>query len=168
MSKQIDLSKIIYVDEIPFDERFETLLFVNFSETELSRLVPDPLFFEDFQFRFVSYHLDRQLQDSIVATNTPEFTESASQTLGPSEVASSSRIPTEPSFIPTIPIQPEISDQQSTVVSPPSPPHTPRSPTAPSPPVSPRQQIINPPRVMATRFAPLALPANLDPMHVDY
>lgn len=103
-----------------------------------------------------------------MATNIPEFTESASQTLGPSEVASSSRIPTEPSFIPTIPVQPEISDQQSAVVSPPSPSHTPRSPTAPSPPVSLRQQIINPPRVMAARFSPLALPTNLDPMPADY
>ena len=102
--------KIIYVDEIPFDARFETSLFVNFSETKLSRLVLDPLFAEDLQYRFVSYHLDRQLQNSVVATNTPEFTESASQTLGPSEFASSSRIPTEPPFIPTIPVQPEFSD----------------------------------------------------------
>ena len=51
--------KIIYIDEIPFDARFETSLFVNFSETELSRLVPDPLFTEDLQYRFVSHYLDR-------------------------------------------------------------------------------------------------------------
>ena len=82
------------------------------------------------------------LQNSIVATNIPEFIESASQTLGPSEIASGSRIPTEPPFIPTIPVQLEISNQKSVVVSPPSPPHTPRSPTTPIPPVSPRQQII--------------------------
>ena len=57
--------KIIYIDDIPFDARFETSLFVNFSETELSILVPDPLFFEDLQYRFVSHHLDRELHNSI-------------------------------------------------------------------------------------------------------
>ena len=57
--------KWIYFDEIPFDERFETSLFVNFSETELSRLVLDPLFFEYLQLRFVSLHIDRHLQNYI-------------------------------------------------------------------------------------------------------
>ena len=64
--------KIIYFDEIPFDERFETSLFVNFSESELSKLVPDPLFLEDLQLRFVSYHLDRHLQNSIQSEQTFE------------------------------------------------------------------------------------------------
>ena len=56
--------KWIYFDEEPFDERFETSLFVNFSETELSRLVPNPLFLEDLQLKFVSFNLDRHLQNS--------------------------------------------------------------------------------------------------------
>lgn len=80
---------------------------------------------------------------------------------------SGSRIPTESLFIPTIPIQPEFSDQQSTVVPPPPPPHTPHTSTTPTPSVSPRH-IINPPRAMATRFSPLVLPQQLNGMPADY
>ena len=88
--------------------------------------------------------------------------------------------PTEPPFIPTIPMQPIISDQKSAVNSPSStvsmpkiaspphtPPHTPHTSTAHTPPTSPRPTA-NPPRAMAARFAPLALPDNLDPMPTDY
>ena len=102
-----------------------------------------------------------------MATNIPEFIKFASQTLGPSAVTSDSQVHTQPPFIPTIPVQPSTSDQQSVVVSPPSTPHTPHTSTAPTPPVSPRQ-IINPPREMAARFAPLVLPQNLDAMPTDY
>ena len=87
--------------------------------------------------RFIDSYL-LNLQPSIVATNIPEFIESVSETLGPSAVTSGSQLHTEPTFIPTIPIQPSSSYQQSAVVSPPSPPHTPHTSTAPTPHVSPR------------------------------
>ena len=102
-----------------------------------------------------------------MAKNIPEFIEFASETLGPSIVTSGSQIHTEPPFIPTIPVQPSTYDQQSAVVSPPSTPHTPHTSTTPTPPISPRQ-IVNPPRAMAARFAPLVLPQNLDAMLADY
>lgn len=117
-----------------------------------------------------------------MASNIVDFLETASTTLGPSAIASSSEIPTKPPFIPTIPVQPSISDkkygvvsppstpstpQASKISSPPSPPHTPHTPVVPTPSKSPRP-IENPPREMATRFAPLVLPQNLDDMLTDY
>lgn len=125
------------------------------------------------------------IQNSIVATNIPEFLESASATLGSSVVVSSLEIPTEPLFIPTIPMQPAIFDQRSAVSSPPSTPSTPQtsdissSPSTPhtaitstafivpTPPTSPRP-VSNPPQAMAAKYAPLVLPQNLDAMHADY
>ena len=53
--------KWIYLEDEPFDEQFETSLFVNFSEFELSNLVPDPVFLEDLQFEFVTSHLEKNL-----------------------------------------------------------------------------------------------------------
>ena len=102
-----------------------------------------------------------------MATNIPEFIESASETLGPSAITSNSQVHTQPPFIPTIPMEPSSSDKKSVVFSPPSTPHKPHTSTAPTPPVSPRQ-IINPPRAMAARFTPLVLPQNLDAMPADY
>ena len=102
-----------------------------------------------------------------MTTNIPEFIEFASATLGSSVVTSGSKIPTEPPFIPTILVQPYISNQQSAVVSPPSIPHTPHTSTTPTPPISPNP-VVNPPRAMAARFAPLVLPQNLDDMPADY
>ena len=102
-----------------------------------------------------------------MATNIPEFIESAFETLGPFTVTSSSQIYTEPPFIPTIPVPPSTSDQHSAVVSPPSTPHTPHTSTALTPPIFP-DPIVNPPRAMVARFAPLVLPQNLDDMPADY
>ena len=57
--------KWIYLEDEPFDEKFETSLFVNFSESEFSHLVQDPVFIEDLQFEFVTSHLDKNLRNSI-------------------------------------------------------------------------------------------------------
>ena len=133
--------KIIYFDEIPFDERFETSLFVNFSETELSRLVPDPLFFEDLQFRFVSYHLDIHLQNSI----------SSEQTF---EESSNISVITEAS--PSLVTFPQAFQTPVTPSTPPSPP------TRPSTPITPLYL------PMANRYAPLQLPANPPSLPQDY
>ena len=107
------------------------------------------------------------LQPSSVATNIPKFIEPVSETLGSLDLASASQVHIQSSFIPTIPVQPSSADQHSAVVSSPSPPHTPPVSTAPTLLVPPRQ-IINPPRAMAARFAPLILPQNLDFMPADY
>ena len=118
-----------------------------------------------------------------MTSNISYSLETASLTLGSSTIASSSRIPIELPFIPTIPVQPTVSDKKSAVVSPPStpstpkiakiaspphtPPHTPHTLAPPTPPASPRP-IENPPRAMATHFAPLVLPQNLDDMLANY
>lgn len=55
------LVKWIYLEDEPFDEQFETSLFVTFSESELVRLVHDPVFIEYLQLEVVTSHLDRHL-----------------------------------------------------------------------------------------------------------
>ena len=159
-----------FLEDIEFDDQFELSLFETKSKSAIGSTVINPKFIKYLKIEQANRSIDSyilNIQNSIVATNIPEFIESASETLGPSKVTSGSQVHTEPSFIPTIPVQPSTSDQQSAVVSPPFPPHTPHTSTAPTPPVSPRQ-IINPPRSMAARFAHLVLPQNLDPMPADY
>lgn len=158
------------LEDIEFDDQFDLSLFETKSESAIGSTIINLEFIkylevEQANISINSYILN--IQNSIVATNIPEFIESASETLGPSAITSDSQVHAEPSFILTIPVQPSIPDQQSAVVPPPSPPHTPHTPTTPSPPVSPRQ-IINPPRAMAARFTPLVLPQNLDRMPADY
>ena len=53
--------KWIYLEDEPFDESFETSLFVTFSESGLAQTVHDPLFIEDLQLEIVTSHLDRNL-----------------------------------------------------------------------------------------------------------
>lgn len=71
-------------------------------------------------------------------------------------------------------MQPLITYSESAANSPPSshiasplhtPPHTPHTIATPTPPTTPR---LNPPRAMAARFAPLALPQQLHDMPADY
>jgi len=57
--------KWIYLEEEPFDEYFETYLFVTFSKSTLAHMVQDPLFIENLQLEIVSSHLDRHLQNCI-------------------------------------------------------------------------------------------------------
>ena len=145
-------------------------MFETKSESATGSTAINPEFIKYLEIEQANRSIDSyilNIQNSIVATNIPEFIKSTSETLGPSAVTSDSQVHAEPSFIPTILIQPSVSDKKSAVFSPPSPPHTPHTSTAPTPPVSPRQ-IINPPRAMAARFAPLALPQNLDLMPANY
>lgn len=140
------------------------------SESAIDSTVLNPEFVKDLEIEKSNRSIDNyilNIQNSIVATNILEFIEFASTTLGSSAVTSSSQIPTEPPFIPTIPVQPSIYDQQSAVVSPPSTPHTPHTSTASTPPIS-QNPVVNPPRAMVARFAPLVLPQNLDDMPADY
>ena len=163
-------------------------MFETKSESVVGSTVLNPEFVKDIETERVDRSIDDyilNLQTSVVATNIPEFLESASATLGSSVVVSHLEIPTETPFIPTIPVQPTISDQRSPVSSPPttpstpqayhisshpSTPHTPITSTAivvPTPPTSPRP-VSNPPRAMAAQYAPLVLPQNLDSMSADY
>jgi len=158
-------------------------LFETKSESVVASTALNPEFVRNLETERANKSIDNyilnQLQTSIVAYNIGYILETASATLGSSGLASSSRIPTKPPFIPTIPVQPTVSDQKSAVVSPPStpstpqtykiasPPHTPHTSALPTAPTSPRL-IANPPRAMATRFAPLVMPQNLDYMPADY
>jgi len=94
-----------YIEDIEFDDHFVLSLFETKSESATGSTVINPEFIKYLEVEQANRSIDNyilNLQNSIVATNIPEFIESTSQTLGPSEIASGSRIPTEPSFIPTI------------------------------------------------------------------
>ena len=123
-----------YLRDLEFDEQFELSLFETKSESAIGSTVINPEFIKYLEIEQANRSIDSyilNIQNSIVATNIPEFIESTSETLGPSAVTSSSQVPTEPLFIPTIPVQPSILDKKSAVVSPPSTPHTPHTSTAP-------------------------------------
>jgi len=176
-----------YLEDLEFDEKFELSLFETKSESVVASTTLNVEFVINLETKSANKYIDdyilNQLQTSIVASNIADFLETASATLGSSAIASSSRIPTKPPFIPTIPVQPTVSDKKSTVVSPPSTPstpktskiasplhthpHTPHISATPTPPTS-LTPIANPPRAMAAHFAPLVLPQNLDDVPTDY
>lgn len=178
-----------YLEDLEFDERFDLSLFKNKSKSLVSSTVFNLEFVKDLETERENRSIDSyilNLQTSILASNIPKFLESTSATLGSSTITSSSRIPIKPPFIPTIAMQPTKSYQRppisslppstpstpqtSRISSPPSTPHTPiTSSTAiiiPTPPTSPRP-VVNPPRAMAARYAPLVFPQNLDAMLTD-
>ena len=114
-----------YLEDIEFDEQFELSLFETKSESVVGSTALNPEFVKDLETKKANRSIENYiltLQTAILATNIPEFSESASATLGSSNIVSSSKIPSEPPFIPTIPLQPSISDQKSTVLSTPSTP----------------------------------------------
>lgn len=171
-----------YLEELDFDEKFELSLFKTKSKKVLESIVPNLDFLSTLNIeksnKSIENFILRQLQTDIEATNIIDFLEAASPTLGTISTPSSSRVPMQPPFIPTLPPQPNIADQKSTINSPPStpstskivsplhtPPHTPHTSATPTPPSSPRP---NPPRAMAARFTPLTLPQVLNDMPADY
>ena len=133
--------KQIYLEDEPFDKKLETSLFVNFSESELSNLVPDPVFLEYLQFEFFTSHLDKNLRNSIQSQFTSEGTSNIS--------VITSASPSSSTFHQT-------SQPQTTPSTPPPITHRPTSPVIPLP------------LPMANRYAPLRLPANLGAMPQDY
>jgi len=167
-----------YLEELDFDERFELSLFKAKSQSALDSLIPNPDFAAALEIernnKFIENFILRHLQRDIQAANLVEFLEAASANIGSSITDFTSKIPTKPPFIPTIPLQPIITYQQSAANSPSSshvasPPHTPphisHTLATPTPPTTPRPK---PPRAMAAQFAPLALPQVLNDMPVDY
>ena len=167
-----------HLEELDFDEKFELSLFETKSESALGSIAPNPDFVAALEVErnnksienFILRHLQSDIQDATIA----DFLEAASANIGSTITASASKNPTEPPFIPTIPVQPIITYSESVANSPPSshiaspphtPPHTPHTSATSTPPTTPRP---NPPRAMATRFAPLALPQDLHDMPTDY
>lgn len=150
-----------YLEDLELDEHFDLSLFQIKSESIVASTILNPKFVKDLETKKPNKSIDdcilKQFQTSIVATNIPEFLESASTTLGSSVITSSSKIPIEPSFIPTIPVQPSISDQNSAVVSPPSTPSTPKTSKISSPPSTPHTPHTS---VAPTRPISLRLTAN--------
>ena len=134
--------KWIYLEDKPFDEQFETSLFVKFSESKLSNLVPDLVFLEDLQFEFVTSHLDKHLRNSIQSELTSKRTSNIS--------VINSASPSSSTFHQT-------SQPQTTSSIPPSTTHRPTS-----------LVISSLPPAMENRYAPLVLPANLRAMPQDY
>ena len=140
-----------YLEDEPFDEQFETSLFVTFPDSKLVPLVPDPIFIEELQFEAVSSSIDRHLQSSI------QFELTSERTPNPFTVTAAS---TSSSSFPLI-SQPKITPPQT-------PPSTPPSTTqipivTPTPPV-----VRSPPAAMANKYTPLVFPANLGAMPQDY
>lgn len=163
-----------YLENLPFYEHFDLSLFEAKSESMIGDTVLNQEFVEDLEIERVNRSIDdyilNSLQSSIVATNILELLESASTTLGSSTALSSFEVHSQPKFIPTLPVQPSISDQGSITSTPPSTPQSPITSTALvfiNHPISPRP-VSNPPRVMATRYAPLVLPKNLDVTPADF
>lgn len=156
---------LYYLEDLEFGEHFDLSLFETKSESVVGSTDLNPEFFKDLETKKANksiYDYILKLQTSIVAKNIPEFLESVSATLGLSAITSSSKIPTEPPFIPTILVQSSISDQKSAVLSPPSTPstrqtlkissppstpHTPHTSAVPTPRTSPRL-VVNPPSAM--------------------
>jgi len=143
-------------------------LFKTKSESALDSLVPNPDFAVALEIerhnKLVENFILRTLQTDIQATNLADFVETISVHIGSTITAHEQ---TEPPFISVSPI---ITYPESTVGSPStshitSPPHTPHTTATPTPPTTPRP---NPPRAMAARFSPLALPQNLHDMPADY
>ena len=114
-----------YLEDLEFDEHFDLSLFETKSKSVVGSTVLNPEFVKDLETEKANksiYDYILKLQTSIVATNIPEFLESTSAILGSSAIASCSEIPTETPFIPTILVQPSISDQKYEILSPPSTP----------------------------------------------
>lgn len=152
-----------YLEELDFDEQFELSLFKTKSESALDSLGPNPDFAAALEVekhnKLVENFTFRHLQRNIQVANLADFLEAASANIRSSITDFTSKIPTQPPFIPTLPLQPIITYQKSAVNSPSSshiatPLHTP-SQTTPRP---------NPPRAMAARFASLAFPRQLHEM----
>ena len=163
-----------YLEETDFDERFELSLFKTKSESALDSLVPNPDFAAALEVErnnklienFILRHLQRDIQFSSLA----DFLEAASANIGSTITASTSNEHTEPPFISIFPLQPIITHPESTANFPSSshvifPPHTTHTSATPTPPTTPKP---NPPRAMAARFAPLALPQVLNDMPANY
>jgi len=175
-----------YLEDLLFDEHFDLSLFETKSESAVGDIVLNLQFVQYLETeranRSIDAYILNSLQTSIVATNIPELFEYAFATLGASVVLSSTNVHSHTKFIPTLPVQPTVSNQTYVVSSPPStpqtsiissPPLTPHTPIALTisvvinPPASPRP-VSNPPRAMAARYAPLILPQNLDAMPANY
>ena len=74
-----------YLKDLEFDEKFELSLFETKSKSVIDSTVLNPEFVKDLEIEKANRSIDSyilNLQNSIVATNIPEFIESASATLG--------------------------------------------------------------------------------------
>ena len=104
-----------YLEELDFDEKFELSLFKTQSESALDSLVPNPDFAAALKVekhnKLIENFILRHLQSDIQAANLADFLEAASANIGSAVTASASKNPTEPPFIPTIPLQPIITYQ---------------------------------------------------------
>ena len=133
-----------YLEDLEFDEHFDLSFFETKYESVVCSTILNPEFVKDLEIERANrsiYDYILTIQTSIVATNIPEFFESASATLGSSVVVYSSKMPTETPFIPTIAMQPTISDQRPLVSSPQSTPSTPQKSHISSPPSTPHTPI---------------------------
>ena len=132
---------MFFVEDLSFDENFELSLFRNKSENDIDDTVLDPDFLVDIEVQRANTSIDDYILNSpqsITVTNIPEPSESLGTAFPPPHSS------TLPSF-------------NSKLSSPPLTP--PSNPTSP---------VVNPPKVMASRYAPLVLPQVLNDMPADY
>ena len=134
-------SEFFFVEDLSIDKNFELSLFRNKSEKDIDDIVLDPDFLVDIEVQRANTSIDDYILNSpqsVTVTNIPEPSESSGTTFPP---------PNSSTF-------PSVNSQLS------SPPLT--------PPSNPTNPVVNPPRVMAARYAPLVLPQVLDDMPTDY
>ena len=82
-----------YLEDLEFDEKFELSLFETKSESAIDFTVLNPEFVKNIEIEIANRSIDSyilNIQNSIVATNIPEFIEFASTTLGSSAITSGS------------------------------------------------------------------------------
>lgn len=145
------LVRWIYLEDLPFDEYFGNSFFRTSSDSKLVDLVQDPEFIWELEIWAANFSIERYLQ------NSPQFDLTIEATPNPFVITSVSIIS---SSFPHI-FQPQSTPHQTITSSSPS--------TTQTSIVIPTSAFVSPlPTVMANRYAPMVLPANLCAMPQDY
>ena len=156
-------SEWLFIEDLPFDEYFGLSLFRTKSESALNDTVLDPKFTIELEVQRANLSIDQHLlnspQSSLTTAKIPELSEAVSTTHSSPLFPSNFEVHSPPPLIPSLPYKPIIPHQSP--ITPSSPSTTASNPSSPI-------HALNPPRVMATWYAPLVLPQNLGAMPVDY
>jgi len=142
----------IFLEDLAFDEYFETSLFRTTSDGELLDLVQDPEFIRELEIQQANWSIDRNLlnspHSSLTTNRAPELSETTSISFSSSLFPHLSEVQSTPPFIPSLPLQPITTQHPTTTSSSSSTTQTP--PVTPTPVPTSTQH-----RIMANRYAPL-------------
>lgn len=148
----------MFLEYLLFDEKFDLSLFKSKFESEIDDTILDPDFIADLEVQKVNQSIDEYIlnspQSSLSTAKIPGLSEPLSTTFSSPLSPSTSEVHSPPPFIPSPPHQPITSHL---------PPTSPHSSSILHPHLNPTQPIS-----MATKYAPLILPAPLGAMPADY